>query len=324
MGAFILKSLFSRLVLLIVVSFLSHAVVYLAPGEPSEVDPSNPRIKAEDIAKIRAAFHLDDPVHLQYWNWMKDLASGELRSFKDGQPVLGKIWERLLNSLPLFFCVTVIVWSLSFPLGIAAALRRGAVLDRVTMFMAYALISIPAFFLAYLLIAVFSSQFGLPIVGARTFGMETASLFSQFADRLWHLLLPTIVSAAAGLAILSRYVRAQMVDVMSQDYVRTADAKGLPRSVVIYRHALRNALLPFVTMIGFLLPGLIGGSVIVEQIFAWPGIGRLGYDAILSRDFPVIVTLNFFAAVLTLMGTFLSDLLYSVADPRIALQPDPA
>ncbi len=320
MWAYIIRNLGQRLVLLVIVSVIAHSVVHLAPGEPSEVDPANPRLKPEDIAKIREAFHLDDPLHLQYAYWMRDLFTGELRSFKDSQPVLSKIWDRFLNSLPLFICATVIVWTLSFPAGIHAAVKRGSIYDRGSTLVAYALISIPGFFLAYLLIIWVVDAFGVPVIGMRTFGTEDAELTFRAMDRLWHLVIPSLMSALAGIAVLSRYVRSQMLEVMSQDYVRTARAKGLEEDSVIYRHALRNALLPFVTMFGFLLPSLIGGSVIFEQIFAWPGIGRLGYDAILSRDFPVILTLNFIAAILTLAGTFVSDILYAIVDPRIRLE----
>jgi peptide/nickel transport system permease protein len=317
--AYVAHQLAQRIVLLFVVSVMAHAVVHLAPGEPSEVDPTNPRMKAEDVARIRAAFHLDEPLHLQYVYWMRDLFTGELKSFKDSQPVLPKIWERFLNSLPLFLCATIIIWTLSFPVGIHAALRRGSVYDRTTTFLAYALISVPGFFLSYLLILWVVEGFGVPVIGMRTFGMEDATPWRAAMDRLWHLAIPSLMSALAGLAILSRYVRSQMVEVLDQDYVRTAHSKGLDQDTVLYRHALRNALLPFVTMFGLLLPGLIGGSVIFEQIFAWPGIGRLGYDAILARDFPVILTINFIAAALTLAGTFLSDVLYAAVDPRIRL-----
>jgi peptide/nickel transport system permease protein len=138
-------------------------------------------------------------------------------------------------------------------------------------------------------------------------------------DRLWHMLLPSVLGAAGGIAVLSRYVRNQMLEVESQDYVRTARAKGLSADKVHYKHALRNALLPFVTMFGLILPGLIGGSVIIESIFSWPGMGRLAYEAILARDYPVILADNFISAILVLMGTFISDLLYMVVDPRIRL-----
>lgn len=319
MGAYLVRNLIQRVILLFVVSVISHAVVHLAPGEPSEVDPSNPRLKPEDVVKIRAAFHLDEPLHLQYAYWMRDLLTGELKSFKDSQPVLPKIWERFLNSLPLFITATLLVWTLSFPTGIYAAISRGSSYDRVTTFIAYALISIPGFFFSYLVILWVVDVFGVPVIGMRTFGMEDAPTAFRVMDRLWHLVIPSVMTALVGVAVLSRYVRSQMLEVIGQDYVRTARAKGLTEDTVIYGHALRNALLPFVTMFGFLLPGLIGGSVIFEQIFAWPGIGRLGYDAILARDFPVILTINFIAAVLTLVGTFLSDMLYAAVDPRIRL-----
>jgi peptide/nickel transport system permease protein len=319
MWAFLVRTILQRCLLLVFISILSHTVIHLAPGEPSEVDPMNPRMKAEDIANIRKAFHLDEPFHLQYVHWLRDLATGELKSFKDGQPVLPRIWDRFLNSLPLFLCTTLIVWTLSFPLGIRAAVRRGSLYDRSTTVLAYTLISIPGFFLSYVLVLFVVSSFQLPVLGMRTFGTENALPLNRAMDRVWHLVVPSLMSAVAGIAILSRYVRSQMVEVMGQDYVRTARAKGLDEDAVVYRHALRNALLPFVTMFGFLLPGLIGGSVIFEQIFAWPGLGRLSYEAILARDFPVILTLNFMAAVLTLLGILISDILYAVVDPRIRL-----
>jgi peptide/nickel transport system permease protein len=320
MAGFLARALGQRLALLAVISVVAHAVILLAPGEPSEVDPMNPRLKPEDVARIRAAFHLDAPLHLQYAYWMRDLLRGELRSFKDGQPVLSKIWERFLNSVPIFLLATLIEWCLAFPAGIRAAVRRGSAFDRGGTLLSYALISFPSFFLAYLVIVGLVTAFDVPVIGMRTFGMEDAELWYRGMDRIWHLAIPSLLAALTGIAVMSRYVRSQMLEVVAQDYVRTARAKGLPEDQVIYRHALRNALLPFVTMFGLMLPGLIGGSVIIEQIFAWPGLGRLGYDAILSRDFPVILTLNLFAAALTLAGTFVSDLLYAAVDPRIRVR----
>lgn len=320
MTRFLTRSILQRLALLILVSIISHSVVHLAPGEPSQVDPSNPRMKPEDIKRIRAAFHLDEPLHLQYVYWIRDLFTGELKSFKDSQPVLPKIWRRFLNSLPLFLGATLIVWSLSFPTGIHAAIKRGSAYDRTTMLLAYTLISIPGFFLSYLVILWVVDIFNVPVIGMKTFGTDAATPLYRSMDRLWHLVIPSLMSAITGIAVLSRYVRSQMLEVVGQDYVRTARAKGLSEDIVVYGHALRNALLPFVTMFGLLIPSLVGGSVIFEQIFAWPGLGRLGYEAILARDFPVILTLNFIAAALTLLGNFLSDILYSLVDPRIRLQ----
>lgn len=317
MTAFIIRSVGERIVLLFFISIISHAIVHLAPGEPSLVDPSNPRMKAEDIARIRAAFHLDEPMHKQYLFWMKDLFSGQLRSFKDNQPVLGKIWQRFLNSLPLFILGTLITWLLAFPVGIQAAVKRGSLYDKSTTFLSYAMISIPGFFLSYICVIVIVKIFDVSVIGMQTFGMENADSFHRWMDRIWHMTIPALMSAVAGVAVLSRYVRSQMLEVMGHDYIRTARAKGLPEDVVIYRHGLRNALLPFITMFGLIIPGLIGGSVIFETIFAWPGMGRLGYEAILARDFPVILTLNFISAILVLIGTLISDILYAAVDPRI-------
>ncbi len=280
----------------------------------------NPRMKPEDIVKIREAFHLDDPLYLQYGYWIRDLFTGELKSFKDSQPVLPKIWDRFLNSLPLFIVATLLVWTWAFPTGIYGAVHRGGMVDRFSIFLAYALISIPSFFLSYLVIIGVVKWLGVPVISIQTFGMGDADPLFKSMDRVWHLVIPSIMSAIGGIAILSRYVRSQMLEVLGQDYVRTARAKGLEEDTVIYGHALGNALLPFVTMFGLLLPGLIGGSVIFEQIFAWPGLGRLGYEAILARDFSIIMTLNFIAAVLTLTGTFISDILYAFVDPRIRLE----
>ncbi|MCH8348584.1 MAG: ABC transporter permease [Proteobacteria bacterium] len=317
MKAFIIREVGKRIILLFFISIISHTVVHLAPGEPSLVDPSNPRMKPEDIQMIREAFHLDDPLHKQYINWMSDLMTGELRSFKDNQPVLKKIWGRFLNSLPLFLLGTLIAWFIAFPVGIHAALNRGMMADRASTFLAYALISIPGFFLSYICIIFMVKTFDIPVIGMRTFGLEDSGFWFSSMDRLWHLTLPALMSAIGIVAVLSRYVRSQMLEVIGQDYIRTARAKGLPEDVVIYRHGLRNALLPFITMFGLLIPGLIGGSVIFETIFAWPGMGRLCFEAIMSRDFPVIVTLLFFSAILVLIGNLISEILYRLVDPRI-------
>lgn len=317
MTQFIIKSIGQRLVLLVFISILSHAIVHLAPGEPRLVDPSNPRMKPEDIQRIRAAFHLDEPIHVQYVYWVRDLLTGELKSFKDSQPVLGKIWDRFLNSLPLFILATIITWCLAFPLGIHEALHRGSAFDKGGTFFSFVLISFPGFFLSYIVIIFMVKTFDIPVIGMRTFGLEDSALLFRSMDRVWHLTIPSLMTAIGGIAVLSRYVRAQMLEVIHQDYMRTARAKGLSEDVVIYKHGLRNALLPFITIFGLTIPGLIGGSVIFETIFAWPGIGKLGYEAILARDFPVIVTLNFVAAILVLVGTLVSDILYAVVDPRI-------
>ncbi|MBW1981554.1 MAG: ABC transporter permease [Deltaproteobacteria bacterium] len=319
MLSFLGRSLVQKTVTLLFVMVISFAMVHLAPGEPSQVDPLNPKFTREVVERFRQQFHLDKPLSQQFLLFYKDLFTGKSVSWKDGRPVLGKIYERFLNSLPLFLVGTLITWTLSFPVGIQAAIRRGSVYDRVTTFLAYLLISIPGFFFAYILIILVVNGLHVPVIGMRTFGLGHAGLLTRFMDRVWHMVLPAILGATGGIAVLSRYVRNQMLEVEGQDYVRTARAKGLPEEQVHYKHALRNALLPFVTMFGLVLPGLIGGSVIIESIFSWPGIGRMAYEAILARDYPVIITVNFVSAILVLLGTLLSDILYMLADPRIKL-----
>jgi peptide/nickel transport system permease protein len=319
MLSFIGRSVIQKIITLFFVSVVSFLIIHLAPGEPSQVDPLNPKFTPEMVEQFQKAFHLDQPLYVQYFYFYRDLFTGKTVSWKDNQSVLGKIWERFLNSLPLFIVGTIITWTISFPIGIRAAIFRGGLYDRSTTFFSYFLISIPGFFFAYILIILVVSSFHVPVIGMRTFGFGDAPWPNLLMDRVWHLLLPSVLGATGGIAVLSRYVRGQMLEVEGQDYVRTARAKGLPLEQVHYKHALRNALLPFVTMFGLILPGLIGGSVIIESIFSWPGMGRMAYEAILARDYPVILTVNFVSAVLVLAGTFISDLLYLVVDPRIRL-----
>ncbi len=319
MFSFVLRTAWKKLWTLFFVSIISFAVIHLAPGDPSQIDPMNPRFTKEQLQRYRAAFDLDKPLPVQYSRFYWRLFGGELRSFKDNQPVMPKILTRALNSLPLFVVDAIIVWCFAFPLGISAAVRRNSRFDKVTTVLVFALISIPGFYLSYLAIIVVVRSLQVDVFGLQTFGREGIGWVGWLMDRTWHLVLPSVLGATAGIAVLSRYVRSQMLEVVGSDYVRTAWAKGLPDDQVLYGHALSNALLPFVTMFGLLLPGLIGGSVIFETIFAWPGIGRLAYEAVLTRDYPVVISLGFLASVLTLIGTLVSDLLYMVVDPRIRL-----
>jgi peptide/nickel transport system permease protein len=319
MLAFLGRSILQKIVTLFFVSVVSFLIIHLAPGEPSQIDPLNPKFTPEIVERMRKEFNLDKPLHVQYVLFYKNLFTGRTLSWRDNQPVLGKIYERFLNSLPLFIVGTLLTWTFSFPVGIRSAIARDGIYDKSTTFLAYLLISIPGFFFAYILIILVVTKLHVPVIGMETFGVTAASPLVHFMDRTWHLVLPSLLGATGGVAVLSRYVRSQMLEIIGQDYVRTARAKGLPSETVYYKHALRNALLPFVTMFGLILPGLIGGSVIIESIFSWPGMGRMAYEAILGRDYPVILTVNFITAVLVLVGTLISDLLYMVVDPRIKL-----
>ena len=293
MFSFTVRSFFQKLITLFFISVISFLVVYLAPGKPSQIDPLNPKFTPEDLVRFQKEFNLDKPLYIQYYLFYKNLFTGQSKSWKDNQPVLPMIMERLMNSLWLFLVGTLVTWCLSFPVGISSAIKRGSFLDRTTTFIAYVLISIPGFFFAYILIVFVVTNFEIPVIGMYTFGMANADPVYQLMDRIWHLVIPSVLGALGGIALLSRYVRAQMLEVIHHDYIRTAKAKGLSSDVVYYKHGLRNALLPFVTMFGLILPGLIGGSVIIESIFAWPGMGRMYYEAMLARDYPVILTINF-------------------------------
>ena len=319
MLSFIARSSIQKIITLFFVSIISFLVIHLAPGEPSQVDPLNPKFTPEMVERFRQQFHLDQPLYIQYAYFYRDLFTGKTVSWKDNLPVLKKIIERFKNSLWLFVVGTLLTWTLAFPIGIRSAIFRGGLYDRSATFFSYLLISIPGFFFAYILIIIVVSTFHVPVIDMETFGMGDSPWYRWLMDRVWHLLLPSVLGATGGIAVLSRYVRSQMMEVESQDYVRTARAKGVPEEQVHYKHALRNALLPFVTMFGLILPGLIGGSVIIESIFAWPGMGRMAYEAILARDYPIVLTVNFISAVLVLVGTFISDMLYMVVDPRIRL-----
>jgi peptide/nickel transport system permease protein len=319
MLSFIGRSIIQKIITLFFVMVVSFLIIHLAPGEPSQVNPLNPKFTPEMVERFRSAFHLDKPLHIQFVYFYRDLFTGKAVSWKDNEPVLKKIGERFLNSLPLFIVGTLLTWTLAFPIGIRSAIDRGSIYDRSATFLSYVLISIPGFFFAYILILIVVNTFHVPIIGMKTFGLGETSWIRIIMDHTWHLLLPSLLGATGGIAVLSRYVRSQMLEVESQDYVRTARAKGLPQEQVHYKHALRNALLPFVTMFGLILPALIGGSVIIESIFSWPGMGRMAFEAILARDYPIILSVNFISAVLVLAGTFISDVLYMVVDPRIRL-----
>jgi len=304
------------LITLVGISLISWVIITQAPGSPIALT-LDPKVSPKIIEQMEKNYDLDKPIYQQYFLWLKRLFTGNLYSFKDGRPVMRKIGERIWNTLLLNLVAMLIIFSLAIPLGVFSARRQYSFLDNLGTLGAYLGISIPSFWLAYLLILGTVKLFGYPVLGIRSFVTEEFSTMEVVLDRLWHLMLPSIILAIGGIAALSRYTRSSMLEVVRQDYVRTARAKGLPEETVYYKHALRNALLPIITLFGFLIPGLIGGSIIMETVFAWPGIGRLAYQAVLARDYPVVMTINTITAVLVLIGNFIADILYGIADPRI-------
>jgi peptide/nickel transport system permease protein len=316
MGSYLIKRLIQTIPILFGITIISFLIINLAPGSPVGMT-LNPTASPKVIEQMRKNYDLDKPLHLQYLLWLKRLFTGDLYSFKDGKPVLAKILERLPATLVLNLMATLMIFSLAIPLGVFSATRRYSVLDNVGTFLTFLGISIPSFWLAYLLILGVVKVFGVPVLGLRSFALDQPGVWVLLSDRIWHLMLPATVLAVGGIAAVSRYTRSSMLEVLRQDYIRTARAKGLNDEAVYYRHALRNALLPIITLFGFLVPGLIGGSVIIETVFAWPGIGRLAYQAVLSRDYSVVMTILSLTSALTLLGNLMADILYAFTDPRI-------
>lgn len=316
MASFILRRFAQMFVTLVGISIISWVIITLAPGGPIGLT-LDPKASPKVIEQMMKNYDLDKPIYQQYFLWLKKLFTGKLYSFKDGRPVMQKINERIWNTLLLNLVATIIIFSLAIPLGIFSAKRQYSFLDNLGTFGAYLGVSAPSFWLAYLLILGTVLLFGYPVLGMRSFVTEDFTTTEIVLDRIWHLMLPSIIMAIHGIASLSRYTRSSMLEVIRQDYIRTAKAKGVSEETVYYKHGLRNALLPTITIFGFMIPGLIGGSIIMETVFAWPGIGQLAYQAILARDYPVLMTLNTIAAVLTLVGNFIADILYGIADPRI-------
>jgi peptide/nickel transport system permease protein len=319
MSLYIFRRLLYTLITLIGISLLSWVIITQAPGSPIALT-LDPKVSPKIIEQMEKNYDLDKPIYQQYFLWLKKLFTGKLYSFKDGRPVMEKISERIWNTLLLNLVSMLIIFSLAIPLGIFSAKRQYSYLDNLGTFGAYLGISIPSFWLAYLLILGTVKLFGYPVLGMRSFVTEEFTIVEMVLDRLWHLMLPSIILAIGGIAALSRYTRSSMLEVIRHDYIRTAKSKGLPEETIYYKHALRNALLPIITLFGFLIPGLIGGSIIMETVFAWPGIGRLAYQAVLARDYPVVMTINTITAVLVLIGNFVADILYGIADPRIRYQ----
>lgn len=320
MGSFIIRRLALSVVLLFIISIISFFIVTLTPGSPYPWGDLNPKISAEVKANFRKKFHLDQPLPTQYALIMRDLFSGNLRSIKDDRPVMSRILERLPATLALNFTAILISLSFGTLLGIYAARHAGRWQDMAGSFFSFLFIALPSFWISYLLIIVLVKEFGVPILGTKSYGIVFANPATAALDRIWHLLLPASILALGGLASQSRYLRATMIETLREDYIRTARSKGLSEELVLYKHALRNSVRPLITGIGMLLPALISGAVIVENIFAYPGMGRLGYEAVLERDYPTLVALNFVVAALVLLGNLISDLLYAAVDPRVRLE----
>jgi peptide/nickel transport system permease protein len=318
---YVAKRLLFMIPLLFGITIICFTVMHLAPGSPTDLQTQmNPRASVEMQQRLRTMYDLDKPLHEQYIRWVSKLAVLDLGiSFStDRRPVTDKILERLPITILLNVLSMLLIFAIAVPLGVLSAVHQDSLFDRVTSVVVFIGFAVPTFWLALLLMIFFGVHLGwLPISGIRSLNAEYLSPGMAVWDVIRHLILPVFLAAFGGLAGLSRYMRANMLEVIRQDYILTARAKGLSERVVIYRHALRNAMLPVITILGLSVPGLIGGSVIFETIFAIPGMGQLFYMAVMARDYPVVMGILFIGAVLTLLGNLIADVSYAVADPRI-------
>ena len=318
---YIFKRLIFMVPLLIGITIICFTVMHLAPGSPTDLQTQmNPRVSAEAKERLRTMYELDKPLHQQYWSWVKKLAVLDLgKSFSsDHRPVAYKILERLPITILLNILAMLLILLSAIPIGILSEGHQDSPFDKITSVFVFVGFAIPTFWLALLLMIFFGVNLSwLPISGIRSLNYEYLPAGAAFWDLIKHLILPVLLSAFGGLAGLSRYMRSNMLEVIRQDYIMTARAKGLSERVVIYKHALRNALLPVITILGLSIPGLIGGSVIFETIFAIPGMGQLFYMSVMARDYPVVMGILFIGAALTLLGNLIADVSYAVADPRI-------
>lgn len=314
MARYLLRRLIQMIPLLIGISLVSFLIMHAAPGGPLSGLKENPKITAADIKRMEALYGLNKPVWEQYYRWMSGVITGDWGiSYKTGLPVWTAILERLPNTLRLMSASFVLSLVIAIPVGVASAIKRYTAFDYAVTVGTFAGLALPSFWFGMMLQLLFSVKLGwLPSAGIGTIGGGGGAF-----DSLRYILMPTLVLGLLSIAGWSRYMRASMLDTIFQDYVRTARAKGLSARTVITKHALKNAMIPIVTIMGLDLPALFGGATITERIFAWPGMGRLYFDAISTRDYPILMGVLMFTAVLVLLGNLVADVLYAYLDPRI-------
>jgi peptide/nickel transport system permease protein len=317
---FVSKRLLLMVPLIFGITLITFTVIHLAPGGPVEIETEmSLKASAQARENLKKLYGLDKPLHLQYLDWLGRFVRFDFgTSFVDGKKVVDKIKERVPVTLAINLLSLLVIVSLAIPIGVIASVKQYSLFDRITTVFVFIGFSTPTFWLALILMIVFGVTLGiLPISGIQSIDVSTMGPLDRLVDWARHLILPVGISAFGGIAGLSRYCRSSMLEVIRQDYVRTARAKGVRNSQVIMRHALRNALMPVVTILGLSVPGLIGGGVIFETIFAIPGMGQLFYASAMSRDYPTIMGVLVIGAVLTLIGNLIADVSYALVDPRI-------
>ena len=323
MRKFILKRLAGLIPVFFGITLISFFVIHLAPGKPTDSASSmNPKASYESRERLEKLYGLDKPIYEQYASWLRRFVALDFgRSYIDDRPVSERILERIPVTLAINISSMLLIFGIGVPLGVLSAIKRNSLIDRFSTVFVFTGFSAPEFWIALLAMSLFCITLGwFPVSGIKSLDFEYLSVGGKILDVARHMALPVCIAAFGSLAGISRYMRSSVIGVMDLDFIRAARARGLSEKTVIFRHAVKNAILPVVTIIGLSVPGLIGGSVILESIFAIPGMGRLFYDSVMARDYPTIMGVLSIGAVLTLFGNLLADLLYHAADPRIRVE----
>lgn len=315
----IIKRVILLIPMLIGITFISYSLMLLAPGDPTSM-MIDPKISAEDLMRIKANMGLDKPVVVQYFIWLKNIVKGNLGySYINGRPVLGLILERLPATLLLMFSSMILTVLLTTVLGVFSAVKNRSYFDNLVTIFTFTGMSIPTFWLALVMIMFLSLKLGwFPSSGMQDIMKGEQGVFLQIVDVMYHMTLPLLTMTIGSLAGLTKYMKVGMLKVLSLEYITAARSNGFSERKIIFGYALKNAVLPVITILGMSIPVLVGGSFIIEYIYAWPGMGRLGVDSIFMRDFPVIMGIILMSSILIILGNLAADIVYALVDPRIA------
>ncbi|MHB8928624.1 MAG: ABC transporter permease [Bacillota bacterium] len=315
MRTYVIRRTLQAIPLLLGITLISFLIMKLTPGDPVSLMSMSPHITPADLERMRHNFGFDQPIYIQYFKWLSALIRGDWGiSLERGRPVIDIIAGRLPNTLQLMAVSFAVSVAVAIPIGILSATKRYSWFDYTATSLSFFGISMPVFWFGLILIVVFAVKLHiLPSAGMMSVGADS----TDFIDRIRHLILPSVVLSLGGIAGWSRYMRSSMLEVVRQDYIRTARAKGLAEKVVIYKHALKNAMIPVITVMALEIPGFFTGAVITETIFAWPGMGRLYYDSVMSRDYTVLMAILTIGAGLVVIFNLIADIAYAFFDPRI-------
>lgn len=326
-GRYLLKRLFYIVFVFFIISILMFAIYKSMPGDPVDIMLGDSKTSMKPDAyqvlydQTFQRLGLDKPLPVQYLSWMGNMLTGNFGySTQYKKEVIQIISSPMTNTILLNVFTMIVVFLISIPLGIVTAVRKNGVFDKVVQVLTIVGYSIPQFIIALLAIFIFAVKIPIfPISGVKTAGLDAGGM-QGILDMAWHMVLPVLVMSVSGIGGITRYVRASMIDVLRMDYIKTARAKGLREKTVIYIHAFRNALIPVVTITTWWIIGLFGGSIVIESVFLWPGLGKMLIDSLMQRDFAVVLTMQMFYVVLSLAGNVLMDIAYTLVDPRVRLE----